>query len=251
MGDVDNPFIPGCGAEVTNILKFSQDFPGAQIIRLEQNYRSTVHILGAASALIAQNEDRLGKTLKVAEGRDGSGDLVQVKSYWNGEEEAMKIIEQVEDEQRSGRALSQMAVLVRASFQTRAFEEALIRAGIPYKIVGGFKFYEREEIRDAVAYLRLILNPDDDLAFLRVVNKPKRGIGDGAVKNIQEAAREKRLSLFQAVAWASLRPNVRKALDEFTAKIKQAQEEAKELSPARLAHHILQEMGYIDFWRQD
>ncbi len=251
VGDDDQSIYSWRGAEVTNILKFAQDFPGAQTIRLEQNYRSTEHILGAAAALIAQNADRLGKTLKVAEGRDGSGDLVQVKSYWNGSEEAAQIIELIEAEQRAGRALSQMAVLVRASFQTREFEEALIRAGIPYKIIGGFKFYEREEIRDAVAYLRLVLNPDDDLAFLRVVNKPKRGIGEGAVKNIQTAAREKHLSLFQAVAWAELRPSVRKALDEFIRKIKLAQESAKELPPARLAHHILQETGYIDFWRQD
>ena len=251
VGDDDQSIYSWRGAEVANILKFSQDFSGAQVIRLEQNYRSTAHILGAASALIAQNEGRLGKTLKVADGRDGSGDLVLVKSYWNGSEEANKIVELVEDEQRAGRSLSQIAVLVRASFQTREFEEALIRAGIPYKIVGGFKFYEREEIRDAVAYLRLVLNPDDDLAFLRVVNKPKRGIGEGALKNIQTAAREKRLSLFQAVGWASLRPSVRKILDGFISKIKEAQKEAKELPPARLAHHVLQEMGYIDFWRQE
>lgn len=251
VGDDDQSIYSWRGAEVANILKFSQDFAGAQMIRLEQNYRSTEHILGAAAALISQNADRLGKTLTVAEGRDGSGDLVQVKSYWNGSEEAAQIIEQIEAEQRGGRALSEMAVLVRASFQTREFEEALIRAGIPYKIVGGFKFYEREEIRDAVAYLRLVLNPDDDLAFLRVVNKPKRGIGDGAIKSIQEAAREKRISLFQAVAWAQLRPAVRKALDTFIGQIKLAQESAKELPPAKLAHLVLQEMGYIDFWRQD
>ena len=196
VGDDDQSIYSWRGAEVENILRFSKDFVNAETIRLERNYRSTTHILGAASALIAHNENRLGKTLYVPEGRDGSGDKVQIKGYYNGQEEAESVIDIVEHDMKTI-PLSQMAVLVRAGFQTRAFEEVLLQAGIPYQVIGDFKFYEREEIKDAVAYLRLLANSSDDLAFLRIVNKPRRGIGDTTLEKLNQCAREKHICLFE------------------------------------------------------
>lgn len=251
VGDDDQSIYSWRGAEVENILTFPKVFPDALIIRLERNYRSTGHILGAASGLIAHNQGRLGKTLKTADENDNLGQKVNVYSYWNGNQEAERIVASIEDEQRAGVRLSQMAVLVRASFQTRLFEEVLMRYGIPYKIIGGFKFYEREEIKDALAYLRLVLNTQDDLAFLRIVNKPRRGIGPQAIEMLTQTAREKRISLFDSIAWASLRPVVRKTLDSFILFVKKAQEAAQTAAPAALARLILEESGYIQMWRQD
>ena len=184
VGDDDQSIYSWRGADVDNILNFEKVFPDAKIIRLERNYRSTGHILAAAASIISHNVGRLGKTLHVADESAKDGNLVVVQGFWNGQQEAEKVIEQIEDELHKGTPLSHMAILVRASFQTREFEDVLVRSGIPYKIIGGFKFYEREEIRDAVAYLRLALNPHDDLAFTRVVNKPRRGIGDTAIQFI-------------------------------------------------------------------
>lgn len=251
VGDDDQSIYSWRGAEVENILKFQDVYPDALVIRLERNYRSTAHILGAASALIANNAGRLGKTLKVADGRDGSGDRVKVQGFWNGKQEAETVIARVEDEQRHGTPLSQMAVLVRTSSQTRAFEEECIKAGIPYKIIGGFKFYEREEIRDAVAYLRLTLNTDDDLAFSRVVNKPRRGIGDSAMQSVAAAAKEHHVSLFDAIAWAELRPSVRKTLDTFAGLVRTWRDKQDVSEPKELAQQILEESGYINMWRLD
>lgn len=251
VGDDDQSIYSWRGAEVANILGFEQTFPNALIVRLERNYRSTEHILGAASALISNNTGRLGKTLKVADDAADCGDLVKVSGYWNGADEADKVVQEIEVRQARGVALSDMAILVRASFQTREFEETLIRCGVPYKIIGGFKFYEREEIRDAVAYLRLVLNQTDDLAFLRIVNKPRRGIGDQALSAIQSAAKQHKIPLFDAVAWAELRPAVRKTLDVFTNQIKQWKELSKTMNPGILAGQILEDSGYMTMWRMD
>ena len=197
VGDDDQSIYSWRGAEVTNILRFEQDFPGAKVIRLEQNYRSTPHILAAASGLIAQNAGRLGKTLwtDMAE-----GDKLQVIGVWDGPEEARRVGEELEALRRRGTRLDSCAILVRAQFQTREFEDRFIAIGLPYRIVGGFRFYERAEIRDALAYLRVIHQADDDLAFERIVNTPKRGLGDKAVAKIHALARAEGVPLTRAAA---------------------------------------------------
>jgi DNA helicase-2/ATP-dependent DNA helicase PcrA len=197
VGDDDQSIYSWRGAQVENILKFEQDFPGARIIRLEQNYRSTPHILGAASGVIANNAGRLGKTLWTEEPQ---GDQVQVIGVWDGPEEARRVGEELERMQRDGKKLATAAILVRAQFQTRELEDRFIAIGLPYRIVGGFRFYERAEIRDALAYLRVIAQPADDLAFERIVNTPKRGIGDKAIACIHTYARARGIPLFQAAA---------------------------------------------------
>lgn len=251
VGDDDQSIYSWRGAEVENILNFKTTFPDAVIIRLERNYRSTRHILGAASGLIANNSGRLGKTLKPANEKENQGEHVLVKGFYNGNQEAEYIVETIETEQKKGVLLSDMAILVRATFQTRLFEEVLMRHGVSYKIIGGFKFYEREEIKDAIAYLRLILNTDDDLAFMRIVNKPKRGIGPQAMDALEQTTREKHISLFDAIGWASLRPAVRKTLDSFVLTIKRARELLQTESPADVAKTLLEESGYIQMWRLD
>ena len=175
VGDDDQSIYGWRGAEVDNILRFETDFPGAKIIRLERNYRSTGHILGAASGLIAHNKGRLGKTLRT----DGElGDKVEVEGCWDDEEEARIIGEDIEQLQRQGHALSEIAILVRASFQMRAFEDRFITLGLPYRVIGGPRFYERQEIKDATAYFEVTLNPANDLKFERIVNTPRRGLGE-------------------------------------------------------------------------
>src|SRR5688572_27749407 len=202
VGDDDQSIYSWRGAEVTNILRFEKDFPGAKIIRLEQNYRSTPHILAAASGVIAQNAGRLGKTLWT---EMPEGDKVQVIGVWDGPEEARRVGEELETLQRRGAngeqgRLDRCAILVRAQFQTREFEDRFIAIGLPYRIVGGFRFYERAEIRDALAYLRVIHQPADDLAFERIVNVPKRGLGDKAVARIHALARAQDVPLSLAAA---------------------------------------------------
>ncbi len=196
VGDDDQSIYGWRGAEVDNILRFERDFPGAKVIRLERNYRSTKHILGAASALIAANQDRLGKTLWT---EDDSGDKVRVRGVWDGEAEARLIADEIETARKQGMNYKDMAVLVRASFQMRAFEERFLMLAIPYVVIGGPRFFERAEIRDAHAYLRLIQSEDDDLAFERIVNTPKRGIGDTSVQKILQIARENGVSAMRAV----------------------------------------------------
>src|SRR5690606_25648087 len=195
VGDDDQSIYGWRGAEVDNILRFEKDFPGARVIRLERNYRSTPQILAAASGIIAANEQRLGKTLWT---EAEEGERVKVTSYWDGEEEARSIAEEIEQLQRKGHTLHELAILVRASFQMREFEDRFVNLGIPYRVVGGPRFYERAEIRDANAYLRLIAQPDDALAFERIVNRPRRGLGDVAVQTIHQLARAARTSLYRA-----------------------------------------------------
>src|SRR3954462_3420886 len=186
VGDDDQSIYGWRGAEVDNILRFDQDFPGAKVIRLERNYRSTAHILGAASHLIAHNEGRLGKTLRT---EDEPGEKVGVTAAWDSEEEARTVGEEIEQLQREGHSLEEIAILVRASFQMREFEDRFVTLGLPYRVIGGPRFYERAEIRDALAYLRVINQPADDLAFERIVNVPRRGLGDATVQSLRHHAR--------------------------------------------------------------
>ena len=197
VGDDDQSIYSWRGAQVENILKFERDFPGAAVIRLEQNYRSTPHILGAASGVIANNGGRLGKTLWT---ELDVGEKVRVIGVWDGPEEARRVGDEIESAQRGGTSLDDIAILVRAQHQTREFEDRFIAIGMPYRIIGGFRFYERAEIRDALAYLRIINQPADDLAFERIVNTPKRGLGDKAVQQIHALARAQGVPLLTAAA---------------------------------------------------
>ena len=181
VGDDDQSIYSWRGAEIENILRFERDFPGAKVVRLESNYRSTRPILAAASHLIAHNSGRLGKTLRAGR-NDAEGEKVRVVSLWDSAEEARMVGERIEAAQRSGDSLAEIAILVRAGFLTRSFEERLFTLGVPYRVVGGLKFYERAEVRDALAYMRVLAQPADDLAFERIVNVPKRGLGDTAMR---------------------------------------------------------------------
>jgi len=220
VGDDDQSIYSWRGAEVANILRFEHDFPGATIVRLEQNYRSTSHILSAADGLIAHNSGRLGKSLWTDA---GEGEKVKVVGIWDGPEEARRVGEEIEHHEGAGKSLDDIAILVRAQFQTREFEERFIAIGLSYQIIGGFRFYERAEIRDAIAYLRLISQPADDLAFERIVNTPKRGLGDKAIATIHRHARasEQPLLLAAASLLASdeLTPQARRSLGNFVADI--------------------------------
>ncbi|OOY33195.1 UvrD-helicase domain-containing protein [Thioclava sp. F36-6] len=286
VGDDDQSIYGWRGAEVGNILKFEKDFPGAAVIRLEQNYRSTAHILSAASGLITANEGRLGKELWTeAEG----GEKVRLIGHWDGEEEARWIGEEVEAIQRGTRgnppvSLNSQAILVRASHQMRAFEDRFLTIGLPYRVIGGPRFYERLEIRDAMAYFRLVTSPDDDLAFERIINTPKRGLGDKAQQRIQVAARENGLSLLDGarllVAEGALSGKAGGQLRLFVENVARWHEEVVQASPAtavtraedddlliepaedgvapandlshvRLAERILEESGYVEMWQND
>ena len=250
VGDDDQSIYGWRGAEVENILRFEKDFPGAVVIRLERNYRSTPAILGAASGLIAANTERLGKTLWTD---TDEGEKVKVRGVWDGEEEARLIGDDIESEQLKGRSLSDMAVLVRASFQMRAFEERFNTLGLAYKVVGGPRFYEREECRDALAYMRLIRSADDDLAFDRIVNKPKRGLGDKALQALHKIARAQRVPLMVASRLAlesdELHAAARRSLVNFVDTIDRWSRDAKDMAPADLAELMLEESGYIDMWK--
>jgi DNA helicase II / ATP-dependent DNA helicase PcrA len=251
VGDDDQSIYGWRGAEVGNILRFEKDSPGAKVIRLERNYRSTSHILAAASGLISNNADRLGKTLWTER---AGGEKVRVQGTWDGAEEARIVSEEVEQFRRNGLPLGHMAVLVRAGAQTREFEERFITVGIPYRVVGGPRFYERQEIRDAVAYLRLVQRPEDDLAFERVVNVPKRGLGDAALNSVHRIARGSGVSLSTAadrlLGTDELKPRARAALGDFLASIARWRAEASRLPPAELAAVVLEESGYTAMWQE-
>jgi DNA helicase-2/ATP-dependent DNA helicase PcrA len=216
VGDDDQSIYGWRGAEVDNILRFERDFPNPKVIRLERNYRSTGHILAAASTLIASNKGRLGKTLWT---EADQGEKVRVRGVWDGEAEARMVADDIESAHRRGRRWRDMAVLVRASFQMRAFEERFVMLQIPYKVVGGPRFFERAEIRDVHAYLRLIQSEDDDLAFERIVNTPKRGVGDTSVQKILATARLNGVSASRAarelVSTDELPARTRTALSNF------------------------------------
>ncbi len=277
VGDDDQSIYGWRGAEVGNILRFERDFPGATVVRLEQNYRSTPHILAAASQVIAGNEDRLGKTLWT-EAREG--EKVRLIGHWDGEEEARWIGEQIEDLQRGTRglqpfSLDQMAILVRASHQMRAFEDRFLTIGLPYRVIGGPRFYERMEIRDALAYFRLAVSPGDDLAFERIVNTPKRGLGDKAQQTIQRIARANDLPLVAGAALALEQGEIKgkgagqlRALIEGIARwhsqigttgpaeaeddlIEVIRPEGSATNHIELAEQILEESGYTEMWLND
>ena len=245
VGDDDQSIYSWRGAEVANILRFERDFPGAKVIKLEQNYRSTPHILAAASGVIAHNGGRLGKTLWTEE---STGEKVRVVGIWDGPEEARRVGEEIESAQRNGSRLDQIAILVRAQFQTREFEDRFIAIGLPYRIVGGFRFYERAEIRDALAYLRVIAQPADDLAFERIVNVPKRGIGDKAIAKLHQLARAEGLPLTHAAARIldtdELTAQARRSLGNLIGDIARWRAKLNELPHAEIARILLDESGY-------
>ena len=245
VGDDDQSIYSWRGAEVANILRFETDFPGAAVIRLEQNYRSTPHILGAATGLIANNAGRLGKTLWTER---NEGERVKVVGVWDGPEEARRVGEEIEAHEARGGSLDDTAILVRAQFQTREFEDRFIAIGLAYQIVGGFRFYERAEIRDALAYLRLVAQPADDLAFERIVNVPKRGLGDKAVATIHKFARATEQPLLVAAAQMldsdELTPQARRSLGRFVADLARWRTMASELPHPELARIMLDESGY-------
>jgi DNA helicase II / ATP-dependent DNA helicase PcrA len=245
VGDDDQSIYSWRGAEVANILRFEKDFPGAKIVRLEENYRSTPHILAAASALIAQNSGRLGKTLWT---KEGEGDKLRVVGVWDGPEEARRVAEEIESFQGRGGRLDNVAILVRAQFQTREFEDRFIAIGLPYRIVGGFRFYERAEIRDALAYLRVIAQSADDLAFERIVNTPKRGLGDKAVAKVHALARAEGVPLMQAASLIldtdELTPQARRSFGALVGDFARWRSRLAELPHPELARLVLDESGY-------
>ncbi len=252
VGDDDQSIYGWRGAEVGNILRFETDFPGAQVIRLERNYRSTGRILAAASGLIAHNKGRLGKTLWT---EDEEGEKLRVRGLWDGEAEARFVGEEIEDLQRRGGALSQIAILVRTGAQTRAFEERFITLGLPYRVVGGARFYERMEVRDALAYLRVLDTPGHDLAFERVLNKPKRGLGDVTLRQIHTLSRAAEVPLCEAarrlVATDELHPAARRALGDFLAAFDRWRAMAENMPHPELAEIVLDESGYTAMWQND
>ena len=252
VGDDDQSIYSWRGAQVENILRFEHDFPGAAVIRLEQNYRSTPHILGAAGGVIANNSGRLGKQLWT---ELDAGEKVRVLGIWDGPEEARRVGDESEAARRNGTSLDDMAILVRASHQTREFEDRFIAIGMPYKIVGGFRFYERAEIRDALAYLRVVNQPADDLAFERIVNVPKRGLGDKAIAKIHQLARAEQLPLTVASARIldtdELTSQARKSLGRLIGDIARWRDMASQLPHAELARQLLDESGYTAMYQAE
>jgi DNA helicase-2/ATP-dependent DNA helicase PcrA len=257
VGDDDQSIYGWRGAEVDNILRFERDFPGAKVIRLERNYRSTSHILAAASGLIATNKSRLGKTLWT---EDKGGEKVIVRGVWDGEAESRLIADEIErakkgTTEKNRRRYRDIAILVRASFQMRAFEERFVLLQIPYTVVGGPRFFERAEIRDAHAYLRLIQSPDDDLAFERIVNTPKRGIGETTVAKLLQVARLAGVTAVtaarQLVLTDELAARTRTALANFLRDLDRWRAEAERTPHPRLMEAVLEESGYTDALRLD
>ena len=252
VGDDDQSIYGWRGAEVDNILRFEHDFPGAKVIRLERNYRSTGHILAAASHLIAHNEGRLGKTLRT---EDVDGEKVTVTGAWDSEEEARAIGEEIEQLQRQGQNLNEIAILVRASFQMREFEDRFVTLGLPYRVIGGPRFYERAEIRDALAYLRVINSPADDLAFERIVNVPKRGLGDATLQLLHDHARKRRLPLVDAaravIETDELKPKARGSLRDLLQSFDRWRAQREVVPHTELAEIVLDESGYTEMWQKD
>jgi DNA helicase-2/ATP-dependent DNA helicase PcrA len=252
VGDDDQSIYGWRGAEIENILRFERDFPGAKVIRLERNYRSTSAILGAASGLIAANKGRLGKTLWT---EGDPGDRIRVQGVWDAEEEARAIATDAEQLHRDGHLYAEMAVLVRASFQMREFEDRFLTLGIPYRVIGGPRFYERAEIRDAMAYFRLIAQGDDDLAFERIVNRPKRGIGEASIAALHAFARAQSLPLLAAAREIAetdeVPPKARRALADLVATIARWGDASRHIGHVELAEIVLEESGYTDMLKND
>ncbi len=252
VGDDDQSIYGWRGAEVDNILRFEHDFPGATVVRLERNYRSTGHILSAASGLIAKNQSRLGKTLRT---EDEKGEKVTITGAWDSEDEARLVGEEIEALQAKGHSLAQIAILVRISAQMRELEDRLVTMGVPYRVIGGPRFYERAEIRDALAYLRVVMSPSDDLAFERIVNVPKRGLGDTTIQILHGHARRTRVPLVEAARFVvetdDLKPKPRGALRDLLVSFGRWSRLAETTPHAELAQTVLEESGYTDMWQKD
>jgi DNA helicase-2/ATP-dependent DNA helicase PcrA len=254
VGDDDQSIYSWRGAEVENILRFEKDFPGATIVRLESNYRSTAPILAAASGLIAHNGGRFGKVLRPGR-NDSAGDQIRVASVWDSDEEARLVGERIEELQRAGASLAEMAILVRAGFQTRAFEERLITLGLPYRVIGGLRFYERAEIRDAIAYMRVLVSPSDDLAYERIINLPRRGVGDAALQTLHVAARAQGVPLTTAtlslLESGGLKGRLREALGELMGLFARLRGSLERDGHVTVVGSLLEESGYVEMWRRD
>jgi DNA helicase-2/ATP-dependent DNA helicase PcrA len=252
VGDDDQSIYGWRGAEVDNILRFEKDFAGAHVIRLEQNYRSTAHILGAASKLIANNAGRLGKTLRTGA---GDGDKLMVRGIYDDDAEARTTAEDIDRLRRDGVPLNNMAILVRASFQMRAFEDRFVTMGLPYRVIGGPRFYERQEIKDAIAYLEVIQNPAADLKFERIINVPKRGLGDQTLQTVFQLARAQGISLFHAARQITetedLKPAPRRSLRALTEDFARWRGLSSTMPHTELAELILDESGYTAMWQKD
>lgn len=258
VGDDDQSIYSWRGAEIENIMRFQTDFTDAKVIRLEQNYRSTANILNAASSLIAHNATRLGKTLRVAENspaKSAQNDKIKVLSICDGAEEASWIATEIETLHHGGYAYSDMAVLVRTAFQTREFEEKFIGEAIPYQVIGGPKFYERAEIRDALAYFRVVLQPADDLALERIINKPTRGIGAKTLEKLRQVASEHHIPLLKAVETAVTQDivsgKVKNNLADLLQKFNNWRQTALAESLRDFASQVLEESGYMDMLKSD
>ena len=258
VGDDDQSIYSWRGAEIENILRFNKDYADAKVIRLERNYRSTANILAAASALISHNEGRLGKTLKVAENspaRNSDNNRIKVVSNYSGEEEARYVAEEIENLRRAGQEYAQMAVLVRTAFQTREFEEKFISESIPYQVIGGPKFYERAEIRDAIAYFRVIMQPNDDLALERIINKPARGVGAKSVEKFYQTARSEQISLYMAIekmlAEGTIGGKAKASLGILMDNFAEWRKSMQAITPDELASLILEDSGYIESLKND
>lgn len=252
VGDDDQSIYGWRGAEVDNILRFEKDFPGAKVIRLERNYRSTGHILATASSLISHNEGRLGKTLHT---EDGLGEKVTLEGVWDDAEEARTIGDKIESLSHNQHALNEIAILVRASFQMRAFEDRFVTLGMPYRVIGGPRFYERQEIRDACAYFEVTLNPSNDLKFERIINTPKRALASATLELLHTHARARNISLFQAavelIETEELRPKQRSNLTMLLRQFANWRDSIEETPHTELAERILDESGYTNMWQQD
>jgi DNA helicase II / ATP-dependent DNA helicase PcrA len=254
VGDDDQSIYGWRGAEIDNILRFEKDFPGALTIKLEQNYRSTAHILGASGHLIAHNEGRLGKTL-FTDRTDPDDSKVMIHAGWDSGEEARAVGEEIEQLQRKGHTLNTMAILVRASFQFREFEDRFIEIGLNYRVIGGPRFYERQEVRDALAYFRVCCQPADDLAFERIVNTPKRGLGESAIRQIHDYARARQIPMLQAASELTLtddmKPKPRHALRSLVEHFERWQSRLDNTPHHELAEQMLDESGYTEMWQND
>ena len=254
VGDDDQSIYSWRGAEVENILRFEKDFPGAAVVRLEQNYRSTAQILAAAAGLIAHNEGRLGKTLRPGR-EDAQGEKVQIIGVRDSDEEARIVGGAIERLHADGHPLSEMAILMRAGFQTRPFEERLMTIGIPYRIVGGLRFYERSEIRDCLAYMRVLSQPSDDLAFERIINVPKRGVGAVAVQKLHGVARTLpgplTAGVLTQIEQGALKGKSKEALTSLMEAFQRAKATLETEGQVVAVEQLLEDSGYLQMWRDD
>ncbi|HIG08536.1 MAG TPA: hypothetical protein EYQ51_02070 [Alphaproteobacteria bacterium] len=252
VGDDDQSIYSWRGADVNNILNFEKDFKNTKIIRLERNYRSTGNILAAASQLIAKNQNRLGKTLWT---KEDMGNKINIRTVYDGKEEAQSISDEIEAYQRNNNSINNVAILVRAGFQTRTFEERFLKIGLPYQVVGGLRFYERAEIRDAIAYLRLVNSSDDQLAFERIINKPKRGLGEMTIKNIELYSRSRKISLEMAsrklAETDEISSKAGTSIRLFSKNLDKWRIDVSNNKLGDLVEIILEESGYIEMLKKD